>query len=82
MNPHRAFRARRRGKTNLEPDLAEINAGDFGLADRTFVGDVPARREGKNVAIEFRWAHGENSRLGEMARPLYVADCLANRQIC
>src|SRR6516162_3033885 len=27
-------------------------------------------REGENVAIEFRWAHGENSRLGKMAADL------------
>jgi putative ABC transport system substrate-binding protein len=26
--------------------------------------------EGTNVAIELRWAHGENSRLGEMAADL------------
>jgi hypothetical protein len=33
MNPDRAFRAR--DEERLEPDLAGINAGEFGLTDRT-----------------------------------------------
>jgi putative tryptophan/tyrosine transport system substrate-binding protein len=52
----------------LHPGSAEPNANLLaafrkGLADTGYM-------EGRNVAIEFRWAHGENSRLVEMAADL------------
>src|SRR3974377_340285 len=46
-----------------EPSASLLAAFRQGLAGAGY-------REGENVAIEFRWAHGENSRLGEMAADL------------
>jgi len=46
-----------------EPNASLLAAFRQGLAEAGY-------REGENVAIEFRWAHGENSRLGEMAADL------------
>ena len=48
---------------SAEPNASLLAAFRKGLAEAGYV-------EGKNVAIEFRWAHGENSRLGEMAADL------------
>jgi putative ABC transport system substrate-binding protein len=53
---------------SAEPNGSLLAAFRKGLAEADYT-------EGKNVAIEFRWAHGENSRLGEM-----VAD-LVQRQV-
>jgi putative tryptophan/tyrosine transport system substrate-binding protein len=53
---------------SAEPNATLLAAFRKGLAETGYA-------EGKNVAIEFRWAHGENSRLGELA-----AD-LAQRQV-
>jgi putative ABC transport system substrate-binding protein len=52
----------------LHPGSAEPNASLL-AAFRKGLGEA-GYTEGKNVAIEFRWAHGENSRLGEMAADL------------
>src|SRR5215471_18469723 len=52
----------------LHPGSAEPNASLL-AAFRKGLGEA-GYREGENVAIEFRWAHGENSRLGEMAADL------------
>ena len=57
----------------LHPGSAEPNASLL-AAFRKGLGEA-GYTEGRNVAIEFRWAHGENSRLEEMA-----AD-LAQRQV-
>ena len=46
-----------------EPNASLLAAFRKGLADAGYT-------EGRNVAIEFRWAHGENSRLEEMATDL------------
>jgi hypothetical protein len=46
-----------------EPSASLLAAFRQGLAEAGY-------REGENVAIEFRWAHGENRRLGEMAADL------------
>jgi putative tryptophan/tyrosine transport system substrate-binding protein len=48
---------------SAEPNATLLAAFRKGLAETGYT-------EGKNVAIEFRWAHGENSRLGEMAADL------------
>ena len=45
---------------SAEPNASLLAAFRKGLAEAGYT-------EGKNVVIEFRWAHGENSRLGEMA---------------
>jgi putative ABC transport system substrate-binding protein len=48
---------------SAEPNATLLAAFRKGLAETGYT-------EGKNVAIEFRWAHGENSRLGELAADL------------
>jgi putative ABC transport system substrate-binding protein len=48
---------------SAEPNASLLAAFRKGLAEAGYT-------EGKNVAIEFRWAHGDNSRLGEMAADL------------
>jgi hypothetical protein len=48
---------------SAEPNASLLAAFRKGLAQAGYT-------EGNNVAIEFRWAHGENSRLGEMAADL------------
>jgi putative ABC transport system substrate-binding protein len=57
----------------LHPGSPETNASAL-TAFRKGLSDV-GYTEGKNVAIEFRWAHGDNSRVAELA-----AD-LARRQV-
>src|SRR5262249_39632321 len=52
----------------LHPGSAEPNASLL-AAFRKGLGEA-GYTEGRNVAIEFRWAHGENSRLEEMAADL------------
>ena len=52
----------------LHPGSAEPNA-DLLAAFRKGLAEA-GYTEGRNVAIEFRWAHGENSRLVEMAADL------------
>src|SRR5262245_26990215 len=48
---------------SAEPFANLLAAFRKGLAEAGYTED-------RNVAIEFRWAHGENSRLGEMAADL------------
>jgi len=48
---------------SAEPNAILLGAFRKGLAEVGYT-------EGRNVAIEFRWAHGENSRLGELAADL------------
>jgi putative ABC transport system substrate-binding protein len=48
---------------SAEPNASMLAAFRKGLAETGYT-------EGTNVAIEFRWSHGENSRLGEMAADL------------
>jgi len=48
---------------SAEPNASLLAAFRKGLAEAGYT-------EGKNVAIEFRWAHGENSRLEELATDL------------
>jgi len=48
---------------SAEPNASLLAAFRKGLAEAGYT-------EGRNVAIEFRWAHGENSRLEEMATDL------------
>jgi putative tryptophan/tyrosine transport system substrate-binding protein len=48
---------------SAEPNASLLAAFRKGLAEAGY-------KEGRNVAIEFRWAHGENSQLGEMAADL------------
>jgi ABC-type uncharacterized transport system substrate-binding protein len=48
---------------SAEPNARLLAAFRKGLAEAGYT-------EGRNVAIEFRWAHGENSRLEEMAADL------------
>src|SRR5215468_7544684 len=48
---------------SAEPNASLLAAFRKGLAEAGYT-------EGRNVAIEFRWAHGENSRLEEMAADL------------
>src|SRR5262249_10623141 len=59
---------------SAEPNASLLAAFRKGLAEAGYT-------EGKNVAIEFRWAHGDNSRLGEMAADLVEGDgdCHADR---
>jgi putative tryptophan/tyrosine transport system substrate-binding protein len=52
----------------LHPGSAEPNASLLG-AFRKGLAEV-GYTEGRNVAIEFRWAHGEDGRLGELAADL------------
>jgi putative tryptophan/tyrosine transport system substrate-binding protein len=52
----------------LHPGSAEPNASLLG-AFRKGLAEV-GYTEGRNVAIEFRWAHGEDSWLGELAADL------------
>ena len=48
---------------SAEPNASLLAAFRKGLAEAGYT-------EGRNVTIEFRWAHGENSRLEEMAADL------------
>jgi putative tryptophan/tyrosine transport system substrate-binding protein len=48
---------------SAEPNASLLAAFRKGLAETGYA-------EGKNVAIEFRWGHGENGRLGELAADL------------
>src|SRR6516164_7242293 len=48
---------------SAEPNASLLAAFRKGLAEAGYT-------EGRNVAIEFRWAHGDNSRLEEMAADL------------
>src|SRR5262249_46439785 len=48
---------------SAEPNASLLAAFRKGLAETGYA-------EGKNVTIEFRWAHGENTRLGELAADL------------
>jgi putative ABC transport system substrate-binding protein len=48
---------------SAEPNASLLAAFRKGLAETGYP-------EGKNVTIEFRWAHGENTRLGELAADL------------
>src|SRR5262245_28112953 len=48
---------------SAEPNASLLAAFRKGLAETGYT-------EGKNVAIEFRWAHGDNSQLGELASDL------------
>jgi ABC-type uncharacterized transport system substrate-binding protein len=52
----------------LHPGSAEINVREL-AAFREVLGEV-GYTEGRNVAIEFRWAHGDYSRLTELATEL------------
>jgi ABC-type uncharacterized transport system substrate-binding protein len=52
----------------LHPGSAETNASQL-AAFRKGLGEV-GYAEGRNVAIEFRWAHGDYSRLTELASEL------------
>src|SRR5216683_4834849 len=61
---------------SAEPNASLLAAFRKGLAEAGYA-------EGKNVAIEFRWAHGENGRLGELGCRASAAsgggDCDADR---
>lgn len=52
----------------LHPGSPEVNASSL-AAFRKGLGEA-GYTEGRNVAIEYRWAHGDNSRLAELAADL------------
>ena len=52
----------------LHPGSPEMNASSL-AAFRKGLGEI-GYTEGRNVAIEYRWAHGDNSRLAELAADL------------
>ena len=51
------------GTSSSEQDTHQLNALRHGLSETGFI-------EGQNVAIEYRWAQGQNDRLPAMAAEL------------